>query len=83
MITVLNLFALQSQDSWAISMEEIVHGLSFSFPEVINGNDPLLTAIAAFGIIGVGASEILVYPYWCTEKDMLRTREKEIIQKDG
>ena len=68
LITVLNLFALQSQDSWAISMEEIVHGLSFSFPEVINGNDPLLTAIAAFGIIGVGASEILVYPYWCTEK---------------
>ena len=68
LITILNLFALQSYDSWAIKMEEIIHGLSFSFPEAKQGNNPLLTAIATFGIIGVGASEILVYPYWCTEK---------------
>ena len=68
LITILNLFALQSHGSWAIKMDEIVHGLSFSFPEAINGSKPLLTAIATFGIIGVGASEILVYPYWCTEK---------------
>ena len=68
LITILNLIALQSQDSWAIRMDDIIHGLSFSFPEVCNGSNPLLTAIATFGIIGVGASEILVYPYWCTEK---------------
>ena len=49
-------------------MDDIIHGLSFSFPEVSNGSNPVLTAIATFGIIGVGASEILVYPYWCTEK---------------
>ena len=68
LITILNLFALQSHDSWAIKMDEILHGLSFSFPDSKDGNNALLTAIAAFGIIGVGASEILVYPYWCTEK---------------
>ena len=67
-ITILNLFALQSHESWAIKMDEILHGLSFSFPDSKDGNNALLTAIAAFGIIGVGASEILVYPYWCTEK---------------
>ena len=48
-------------------MDEILHGLSFSFP-IQKMVTALLTAIAAFGIIGVGASEILVYPYWCTEK---------------
>ena len=37
LITILNLFALQSHGSWAIKMDEIVHGLSFSFPEAING----------------------------------------------
>ena len=68
LITILNLFALQSHESWAFSLEEILHGLSFSFPESTDGNNALLTAIATFGIIGVGASEILVYPYWCTEK---------------
>ena len=25
-------------------------------------------AFAAFGIIGVGASELIYYPYWCLEK---------------
>jgi epoxyqueuosine reductase len=30
--------------------------------------NPLLTALAAFGIIGVGASELITYPYWCLEK---------------
>jgi hypothetical protein len=28
----------------------------------------LLTALATFGIIGVGASELMFYPYWCLEK---------------
>ena len=68
LITILNLFALQSHEAWAIKMDDILHGLSFSFPDSEDGNSALLTAIATFGIIGVGASEILVYPYWCTEK---------------
>ena len=28
----------------------------------------LNTAFAALGIIGVGASELIYYPYWCLEK---------------
>jgi hypothetical protein len=27
-----------------------------------------MTALATFGIIGVGASELMFYPYWCLEK---------------
>jgi len=64
-ITIANLFALQSYDKWAVTMVELKRGLSFGFPE---GNKPLITALATFGIIGVGASELLAYPYWCLEK---------------
>ena len=30
--------------------------------------DGLAIALAAFGLIGVGSSEIIMYPYWCLEK---------------
>jgi Mn2+/Fe2+ NRAMP family transporter len=65
LVTIANLFALQSYDKWAVTMDELKRGLSFGFPE---GNKPLITALATFGIIGVGASELLAYPYWCLEK---------------
>jgi hypothetical protein len=32
----------------------------------------IATAIAVFGITGVGASELFMYPYWCTEKGYAR-----------
>jgi manganese transport protein len=32
----------------------------------------LSTAIAVFGITGVGASELFMYPYWCVEKGYAR-----------
>jgi Mn2+/Fe2+ NRAMP family transporter len=32
----------------------------------------LATALATFGIIGVGAAEIIAYPYWCLEKGYAR-----------
>jgi len=32
----------------------------------------LATAFGAFGIIGVGASELIYYPYWCLEKGYAR-----------
>jgi Mn2+/Fe2+ NRAMP family transporter len=67
-VTVVNLFALQSHEAWAVKPEEIMRGLSFGFPEIKNGNNPLITAISTFGIIGVGAAELLAYPYWCIEK---------------
>ena len=67
-VTVVNLFALQSHEAWAVKSEEFIHGLSFNFPDSEFGKNPLLTAIATFGIIGVGAAELLAYPYWCMEK---------------
>lgn len=67
-VTIVNLFALQSYEAWAVKPENIIRGLSFSFPETVNGNNPLITAISTFGIIGVGAAELLAYPYWCIEK---------------
>ena len=30
------------------------------------------TAVAAFGITGVGATELVMYPYWCIEKGYAR-----------
>jgi Mn2+/Fe2+ NRAMP family transporter len=30
--------------------------------------DGMAIALAAFGLIGVGSSEIIMYPYWCLEK---------------
>ena len=32
----------------------------------------LATAIAVFGITGVGATELVMYPYWCIEKGYAR-----------
>jgi Mn2+/Fe2+ NRAMP family transporter len=54
----------QPQDfSWA----RISEGFEFKFPK-----DGLITAIAVFGITGVGASELFMYPYWCVEKGYAR-----------
>jgi len=68
-ITIANLLALQSYDRWAVTAEEFRRGLSFGFPEAKEGaRNPLVTALSTFGIIGVGAAELLAYPYWCLEK---------------
>ena len=32
----------------------------------------MATALATFGIIGVGAAELVAYPYWCLEKGYAR-----------
>ena len=47
---------------YAITAANIAEGLSFKVP------DKIVTAFAAFGVIGVGASELIYYPYWCLEK---------------
>ena len=49
--------------SWAA----VVEGLSFRPPQ-----GGLFTAVAVFGVTGVGASELGVYPYWCLEKGYAR-----------
>ena len=67
-ITILNLFLLQGYESWSISGREILGGLSFGLPQAAAESAPLITALATFGIIGVGAADLVLYPYWCLEK---------------
>lgn len=63
-ITIGNVIQLQRTPQWHISTEQFVRGLSFGLPL----GSGLKTALATFGIIGVGASELVSYPYWCLEK---------------
>lgn len=50
----------------------------FSWPEFWEGfkfkmpGEGFSTAVAVFGITGVGASELMMYPYWCVEKGYAR-----------
>jgi Mn2+/Fe2+ NRAMP family transporter len=68
LITVGNVIALQTTD-YAIPASEILRGLSFGLPE---RPGVWLTALAAFGIIGVGGTDLIVYPYWCLERGYAR-----------
>ena len=70
LVTILTLVMLQTREDWAVRGHELLNGLSFRLPpskETLVGN-PVTTALAAFGIIGVGAAELIMYPYWCLEK---------------
>jgi manganese transport protein len=49
------------------SWERMKAGFDFQLPGA-----GLATAIAVFGITGVGASELFMYPYWCLEKGYAR-----------
>ncbi len=71
-VTIGNLFALQNHPQWAIGWDDIRLGFSFGLPPSRGGTAPLYTALATFGIIGVGASELIAYPYWCLEKGYAR-----------
>lgn len=53
---------------YAVSPGVILDGLRFALP-----SDGAITAFAVFGITGVGASELLLYPYWCVEKGYARS----------
>ncbi|RXK54615.1 divalent metal cation transporter [Oleiharenicola lentus] len=54
--------AMLQRTDYAVTGAQLVEGFAFGLP------DKLVTAFAAFGIIGVGASELIYYPYWCLEK---------------
>ncbi len=49
------------------SWERLLDGLKFRAP-----GQGLATAVAVFGITGVGATELFMYPYWCVEKGYAR-----------
>ncbi len=51
----------------AVSLSDLQGGFSFQLPAA-----GLATAIAVFGITGVGATELVMYPYWCVEKGYAR-----------
>lgn len=69
-VTIATLILLQTKPEWAVTGSELADGLSFRLPPASKeaGINPIATALAAFGIIGVGASELIMYPYWCLEK---------------
>ncbi len=73
-ITIGNLFALQSHAEWSVHIADVREGFAFRLPGVTLGTaiTPLATALAAFGIIGMGAAELVAYPYWCLEKGYAR-----------
>lgn len=61
-IATLSAVGLLQETPYAVTGAQLAEGFSFGLP------DRLVTAFAAFGIIGVGASELIYYPYWCLEK---------------
>jgi len=70
-VTVFCAVALQLQPDWAVRGSDLVDGLRFRLPPG-SGLSPLATALATFGIIGVGANELISYPYFCLEKGYAR-----------
>jgi manganese transport protein len=69
LFTLLTIFAalVLLRRPGAVSTEDVVSGFSLSLPPA-----GLVTAIAVFGITGVGATELVMYPYWCVEKGYAR-----------
>jgi manganese transport protein len=66
MLTFLCALLLMRQPQY-FSWGHLLEGLQFRLP-----NTGLSTAIAVFGITGVGATELFMYPYWCVEKGYAR-----------
>lgn len=56
------LFGVQTT-AYRISASDIAEGFLFHLPP-----ESVVLAFGVFGIVGVGAGEIAVYPYWCIEK---------------
>lgn len=51
----------------AVTWPDLAGGLSLEVPAT-----GVATAVAVFGITGVGATELVMYPYWCVEKGYAR-----------
>jgi Mn2+/Fe2+ NRAMP family transporter len=74
LVSIFCVGALQTQPDWAIRASDLAEGFSFRLPSPTPGAlaSPLATCLATFGIIGVGASELVAYPYWCLEQGYAR-----------
>jgi len=66
MLTLLSALLMLNMPEY-FSFDQIASGLTFGFPEA-----GLAVAIAVFGITGVAAGELCIYPYWCIEKGYAR-----------
>ena len=66
LFTIFCVFVMQTTP-FRISLADLGEGLSFRLPAAITG-----IALAAFGLTGVSADEIISYPYWCLEKGYAR-----------
>ncbi|MEE2938978.1 MAG: Nramp family divalent metal transporter, partial [Planctomycetota bacterium] len=66
LFTVVAAVVVQGTDA-AITGADLARGLTPSMPP-----DGVLTALAVLGITGVGANELIFYPYWCLEKGYAR-----------
>lgn len=51
----------------AFGWQEVASGFTFELP-----SHALMAAFAMIGITGVGATELIAYPYWCIEKGYAR-----------
>ena len=70
-VTLIAVFMLQSTQ-WAVHGRDLAQGLRFQLPPSDGGaggsGKALATALACFGMIGLSAGELVMYPYWCLEK---------------
>ena len=65
-VATLAAVVMLQRTGYAVTGSQLASGFALDLP------DRLVTAFAAFGIIGVGASELIYYPYWCLEKGYAR-----------
>jgi len=71
MLTFLSALLLLRMPQY-FSLGELMEGLKFRLP-----GEGIATAAACFGITGVGATEMFMYPYWCVEKGYARFTGKD------
>lgn len=73
LVTVVAVILLQSTP-WKITPQELLSGLQFHIPPTRSGGtaNGISTALATFGMIGLAAGELIMYPYWCMEKGYAR-----------
>jgi len=69
LFTLLTVFAalVLTRQGEHFTWARVAEGLRFRLPET-----GFATAVAVFGITGVGATELFMYPYWCVEKGYAR-----------
>ena len=60
------------------SFAPLLQGLRFDLP--VHG---VATAVAVFGITGVGTNELAMYPYWCVEKGYARSADRATEARTG